>query len=149
LENNRTDNYTLEFHFHEIHIFPFPEIQFREWILFLINNEHNVSGDINIIFCSDQYLYEMNVSYLNHDYFTDVITFDYGKQEKNFVSGDVFISIDRITENAKMNGFPFLTELARIVFHGILHLIGYSDNSKDEKDMMTSKENFYLRKCNL
>lgn len=148
MKNHLNDNNPIDFHFHEIQIFPFPEKQFREWILFLIKNEQYVTGDINIIFCSDQYLYEMNVSYLNHDYYTDVITFDYSNPEIKLVSGDIFISIDRIADNAKTNGFPFLTELLRVVFHGVLHLIGYKDKSKDEKKIMTLKEDFYLRKSN-
>ncbi|MFW5803613.1 MAG: rRNA maturation RNase YbeY [bacterium] len=143
---NNTNN-TIYFHFHEINIFPFPESLFRKWILFLIHNEQKILGDINVIFVSDQYLYEMNVSYLKHDYLTDVITFNYGNSENNIVSGDIFISIDRISENSQINRLPFLNELLRIIFHGVLHLIGYDDKNNDDKHIMTAKEDYYLQKC--
>jgi rRNA maturation RNase YbeY len=101
-------------------------------------------GDISIIFCSDDYLLDINKQYLNHDYYTDIITFDY--VEKNVISGDLFISMDRVVENAKQYEIPVLKELYRVVFHGVLHLVGFNDKSKEEKRTMTRKENQYLEK---
>ncbi len=111
-------------------------------INFLINNERKKQGEINFIFCSDDYLLDMNKQYLQHDYFTDVITFDYS--ENNILSGDVFISIDRIKENAGEYKVPFEQELQRVMIHGVLHLAGYNDKTDEEKKEMTDKENEYL-----
>ena len=97
---------------------------------------------INFIFCDDAYLLEMNQEYLKHDTFTDIITFDYGSSEA--VSGDIFISVDRIRENAAKLQQNALDELHRVMIHGILHLIGYKDKSPADKAQMTSKEDKYL-----
>lgn len=149
LKSNFTEENIIDFYFHEINNFPFPEDQLREWILFLIRNEQKFPGSINIIFCSDQYLYDMNVSYLEHHYFTDVISFDYGNKKDRIISGDIFISFDRVTENSSDMKVPFLNELFRIVFHGVLHLAGYMDKSEEDKRVMTEKEDFYLAQCKL
>ena len=99
-------------------------------------------GDINIIFCSDPYLLNINIQYLGHDYFTDIITFDYS--EKPVVSGDLFISIDSVRENSVFYGTEFQEELHRVIVHGLLHLIGYDDHSDEDIKTMRSKENYYL-----
>ncbi|MFT5337498.1 MAG: putative rRNA maturation factor [Luteibaculaceae bacterium] len=112
------------------------------WIQLCIQKERKELGELAIIFCSDDYLHKMNVTYLNHDTLTDVITFDYS--EHPVVSGDVFISIDRITENAKTHKTSFENELKRVIIHGVLHLIGFGDKSPETKEVMTSKEDFYL-----
>ena len=122
-----------------------PKIQKRKitrWIKETITLEGKVTGDISFIFCSDAYLLEVNKQYLNHDYFTDIITFDY--VENNVISGDIFISCDRIRENAEEFKTGFDNELSRIIIHGVLHLLGYKDKSKKEKLLMTDKEDFYL-----
>lgn len=103
---------------------------------------HNTS----YIFCSDEYLYEINMEYLNHDDYTDVITFPYAD---NRVEGDVFISIERIRENAQQLGVTFEAELHRVMVHGALHLCGHTDKSTEQRAAMTEKENFYLQKLNL
>ena len=108
----------------------------------LINRELYKSGDISIVFCSDDYLLKINKQYLNHDYYTDIITFDYVKDE--VISGDLFISIERIQENAQKYNVTKTEELLRVLFHGILHLIGYNDNSEEEIKLMRIKENYYL-----
>lgn len=108
----------------------------------LIKNELKVSGDISVVFCSDDYLLEMNKQYLDHDYYTDIITFDY--VEDNVISGDLFISIDRIVENAEKFNTTLLKELYRVVFHGVLHLVGYKDKTDGEAKLMREKENYYL-----
>lgn len=109
---------------------------------YMIDNEGFVEGDVVLIFCSDTYLLELNKKHLNHDSFTDIITFSY--QNNDVVSGDLFISIDRIKENAKKFGCSFEKELERVVYHGVLHLCGYNDKSSEEMREMKSKENFYL-----
>ena len=112
------------------------------WIENTIRSENKKAGDISFIFCSDDYLLEVNKEYLNHDYYTDVITFDY--VEENIISGDIFISIDRIKENADEFKVSFSDELNRIMIHGVLHLLGYKDKTADEKQLMTTKEDKYL-----
>jgi len=108
----------------------------------LINNEVKELGNIAIVFCSDDYLLSMNKQYLNHDYYTDIIAFDY--VEENRISGDLFISIDRVKENAENFKVEVKKELFRVIFHGVLHLIGYKDKTKEEQALMREKENFYL-----
>jgi rRNA maturation RNase YbeY len=114
------------------------------WIIFTAANEGFKTGDINIIFSTDEYLYDLNRIYLNHDYYTDVITFPYN--EPNKISGDIFISIERVKENAQTYNTTFLNELNRVIIHGILHLIGYNDKTEEEQKIMRQKEDFYLQK---
>ena len=96
---------------------------------------------INYIFCSDEYLLSINKEYLNHDYFTDIITFDYSETE---ISSDIFISIDRIIENARKNSVTLQSELHRVIIHGALHLVGFKDKTPFEQMQMAQKEDFYL-----
>ncbi len=98
---------------------------------------------LNLIFCSDKYLLEINKKHLNHDYFTDVITFDFSEDNKN-IEGDVYISVDRVADNAIKYKQEKDSELIRTIIHGTLHLFGYKDKTKKEKEIMTSKENKYL-----
>lgn len=120
----------------------FRKRKISSWIKETIISEGKIPGDISFIFCSDNYLLEVNKQYLNHDYFTDIITFDY--VENTVVSGDIFISCDRVKENAREFNAEFLNELSRIIIHGVLHLCGYKDKSKKDKLLMTQKEDFYL-----
>ena len=108
----------------------------------LLEQESKVLGDISIIFVTDSYLLEMNQKYLDHDYYTDIITFDYCVT--NIVSGDLFISVDRVQENAGIVNVDFLIELHRVMIHGILHLCGYNDQTDEEKRVMRELENKYL-----
>ena len=133
---------SIDFFFEDIQPFSIQNDNIKNHINNLIISELKKSGDISVIFCSDKYLLEMNKQYLNHDYYTDIITFDY--VEKNIISGDLFISFDRIEENAKQLDIELIREIYRVVFHGILHLIGYNDKTDDEQKLMTIKENFYL-----
>ncbi len=96
-------------------------------------------GDVSLIFCSDKYLLEMNRKHLSHDYYTDIITFDYSVNE--IVSGDLFISVDRVQENAKEREIVFREELNRVVVHGVLHLMGFRDKSNSEAIQMRKLEN--------
>lgn len=114
----------------------------KKYIKTLINSELKQMGEIVVILCSDYYLLEMNKQYLNHDYFTDIITFDY--VENDIISGDLFISLDRVIENAKEFKTEAKRELYRVIFHGILHLVGYNDKTDEEKAIMKEKENKYL-----
>ena len=122
-----------------------PEI-LRSWVSSVIEEEGKSIELINFIFCSDEYLHQINVEYLNHDTLTDVITFPY---TSNPIEGDIFISIKRVKENAKIFEVPFEEEIYRIMIHGVLHLIGYTDKSKETKQLMTTLENKYLQKLNV
>lgn len=114
----------------------------NRWLKTVAGSEMKKLGNINIIFCSDDYILDVNMKYLQHDYFTDIITFDYC--EKDFLSGDLFISIDSVRENALYYGTEFADELNRVMVHGLLHLIGYDDHSEEDIKMMRYKENYYL-----
>jgi rRNA maturation RNase YbeY len=111
-------------------------------VKYLINKEIRKTGVISIIFCSDNYLLDINIKYLNHNYFTDIITFNYVEGE--VISGDLFISIDRVRENAIEFETILIKELYRVIFHGLLHLIGYNDKTEEEKKIMRKKEDLYL-----
>ena len=112
------------------------------WLQEIITSEHKIPKEITIIFCDDTYLLEINKKFLNHDTFTDIVTFDYNVKDE--ISGDIFISIDRVGENAEKFGKQFSDELCRVMCHGILHLSGYSDKTKSEKLEMRAKEDHYL-----
>ncbi len=114
----------------------------NRWLKFVAGSELKSLGDVNIIFCSDNYILDVNMKYLQHDYFTDIITFDYCEGSK--LSGDLFISIDTVRENADFYKTEFSDELNRVIVHGILHLIGYDDHSDEDIKMMRAKEDYYL-----
>lgn len=115
----------------------------RSWIQQTILAENYILKEINFIFCSDAYLLKINQDYLQHDTYTDIITFDNSETEKEII-GDIFISIERVSENAQIYGIPMVQELNRIIIHGTLHLLGYKDKTAKDKKLMTDKENFYL-----
>ena len=112
------------------------------WLETSAEKENKILGDIALIIGSDQWLLEYNQEYLNHDYFTDIITFDY--VEGNIISGDLLISLDRVMDNASSLNVSRETELNRVVIHGFLHLCGYSDKSKEDQEIMRKKEDMYL-----
>ena len=114
----------------------------NRWLKMVAGSEMRRLGAINIIFCSDNYILDVNMKYLQHDYFTDIITFDYC--EKDVLSGDLFISIDSVRENAQFYGTEFADELNRVMVHGLLHLVGYDDHSEADIAVMRQKENYYL-----
>jgi len=118
-----------------------------EWILNTISLEKFTLGELNYIFCDDIYLLDINKKYLNHDTFTDIISFDYtlGKQ----INGDIYISIDRIKENSKLYHTSFNNELLRVMIHGVLHYLGYKDKTDADKKIMRSKEDYYLSLQNI
>jgi rRNA maturation RNase YbeY len=117
----------------------------KKWLMEVVNSEGMKLGVINYIFCSDEFLVKVNIEFLKRDYFTDVISFDY--TENGVVSGDIMISLDRVTENASTMGVSYLEELQRIMVHGLLHLIGYDDSTEESKAVMTGKEDLYLGKA--
>jgi len=122
----------------------FDEPQLGAWLSNVIISEELTSTDaINFIFCSDEYLHKINLEYLEHDTLTDIITFDNSENDQE-IEGDIFISLERIKENAQMFEVPFELELKRVLVHGILHLIGYNDKTEEEGMIMRSKEDFYL-----
>jgi rRNA maturation RNase YbeY len=114
----------------------------NRWLRMVAGSEIRRIGDISIIFCSDNYILDVNMRYLQHDYFTDIITFDYCEGDK--LSGDLFISVDSVRENAAFYGTEFKDELNRVIVHGVLHLIGYDDHSEEDIKEMRAKENYYL-----
>lgn len=111
------------------------------WLYDVVKRENQIAGTINFIFCSDDFLHAMNVKYLQHDTLTDVITFPYSNLN---VDGDIFISIDRVRENALDLNIPFLNEMYRVMIHGVLHLLGYNDHTEELKKDMRQKEDTYL-----
>lgn len=134
----------VELFFEDIESLSLNEYLLVDHVTALINNELKELGELSVIFCSDNFLLEMNKQYLNHDYYTDIITFDY--VEDNVISGDLFISIDRIRDNADKFSSEAIAELFRVVFHGVLHLIGYKDKTEQEQRIMRAKEDYYLAK---
>jgi rRNA maturation RNase YbeY len=119
----------------------------KNWLKDAIASEGYALEELNFIFCSDEYLLGINQQFLNHDTYTDVITFDNSDVLKTIV-GDIFISIERIRDNAKQFGRDFMNEVCRVMIHGTLHLLGYKDKTKAAKLQMTEKEDYYLARLN-
>ena len=116
---------------------------YEKWLRSVASEENNGINQLNYIFCSDEYLLKINIEHLNHNTFTDVITFEYASMP---IEGDIFISVDRIKENASEFNVSFMNELNRVMVHGLLHLLGYKDKTKEDKIEMTRKEDHYLSK---
>ncbi|MBC6365398.1 rRNA maturation RNase YbeY [Algoriphagus sp. AK58] len=111
----------------------------KNWLKQIAQSEDFKLGELNYIFCSDEYLYQINVDYLNHHTYTDIITFDNSEEEK-VIEGDIFISIDRVKENAQKHKQEESSELSRVISHGLFHLMGYKDKTKSDAEVMRSKE---------
>ncbi len=118
------------------------EEELATWITGVISNEGYKLEEINYVFCDDEYLHKLNVEFLNHDTLTDIISFDYtvGK----LIQGDIFISVERVADNAKDFNVEFNKELQRVIVHGVLHYCGYKDKSETEEVLMREKEDFYI-----
>ncbi len=114
----------------------------KQWIKSVVEAERKKVGEVNFIFCSDEYLLSINKEFLSHDYYTDVISFDY--TEGDCIGGDIFISVDTVRANAITYKEDFNAELQRVMVHGILHFCGYGDASDSEKGVMKEKEDYYL-----
>lgn len=139
-----TDN---NIHFHSQTDFVLnKEVERRKWIISAIKEEEKQVGNINIIFCDDKDLLKKNKTFLKHDTLTDIITFDYS--ELNTISGDIFISVERVLDNSKDFNVTFEQELNRVIIHGNLHLLGYKDKTEEEQITMSKKEDYYLLKIN-
>ena len=118
------------------------EHNYIDWIKKAVRKEERTIKELNFIFCTDADLHEKNLRFLRHDTFTDIITFDYS--EDDTLHGDIFISVDRVKENASTFAVALDQEMKRVMIHGVLHLLGYNDKSSEEKEIMTNKENFYI-----
>jgi len=129
----------LDINYEDVDDLLLSDIDLTNWISKVCIIENYNLGDISLIFCSDEYLLDMNRTHLDHDYYTDIITFDY--TDNQIVSGDLFISIDRVRDNATDFNVSFEHELHRVIIHGVLHLCGYKDKSDDEEKLMRTKEN--------
>lgn len=122
---------------------------YKRWIREIILTEQRFDnlkkcGDLNIIFCNDEYLLNVNNQYLKHNYYTDIITFDYS--DNQIINGDLFISVDSVKNNSVTYKTEFMTELSRVIIHGVLHLCGYNDHTEEDKKLMKEKEDFALTK---
>lgn len=120
------------------------DADYKQWLEDLILSEGKKLGEINYIFCDDEYLLKINQDYLQHDYYTDIITFDYVKGKT--ISAEIFVSLQRISDNASTLSRDYEDELRRVLAHGILHLIGYKDKSEEEEKEMRRMEDLYLAK---
>lgn len=138
----------VSFHVHEV-AFPVSTEEslfqkFKNWLLAVSNSESAAIDSLSYIFVSDAYLLALNKKHLDHDTYTDILTFDLSEEGSNTIEGEIYISIERIQENATHFDVDFLFELQRVLVHGLLHLIGYNDHSEEEKAEMRSKEDQYL-----
>jgi len=115
------------------------EEKYTNWIIKIVESENRVLGELSYVFCSDDYIFELNEKYLGHSTFTDIITFDYSVKEN--LAGEIYISIDRVKENAEEYKEEFEIELLRVMAHGVLHLSGYKDKKEQDKELMRVKEN--------
>lgn len=142
LENNKQ---SISFNVEEID-FVFEETDKTIlWLNRIAEQESKGIVSLDYVFCSDEYLHKINVEYLNHDTYTDIITFDLGEPNDDAISGEIYISVDRVKENAQIHGSQYKDELLRVVAHGLLHLIGYPDKSEQEALVMRGKEEDALR----
>jgi rRNA maturation RNase YbeY len=116
----------------------------KNYIQSILKKEERKLLSINYIFCTDKAVLEINRQFLSHDFYTDIITFDLS--DTNEIQAEIYISVDRVKENAAQLGVSFKSELHRVIFHGVLHLCGYKDKSKQDKEEMRGKENLYLHK---
>ena len=126
--------------FHSINTFNIsPKKEYKEWIKALVHSKEKKVGDIHYLFCDDEYLLEINQKFLQHNDYTDIISFDYS--EKKIISGDILISVERVKENAKIFKVSFQEELLRVLAHGVLHFMGYKDKKEQEAKTMREEEN--------
>ena len=133
----------VQFFFENIEEISIPPLT-KDWLYKIIISEHKKIGEINYIFCDDEHLLQVNQDFLQHDYYTDVITFDYVKGKT--ISGDIFVSLPRISDNSSSMKKDFQSEFLRVLAHGVLHLCGYKDKTEEEITEMRNKEDFYLAK---
>ena len=133
----------IHFFSEETDFVPGQKMAIREWLRETARHEGFGIGELNFIFCSDHYLLSINQQYLQHDTYTDIVTFD-NSEKQDQLAGDIFISIDRVRENARKYQVREEEELHRVIVHGVLHLCGYGDKGPAEKKKMTEKEDYFL-----
>ncbi len=133
----------INFHYEEIDFKVKQILKIKAWLKSVIKEEGFILSEINYILCNDEYLHKINLDYLDHDTYTDIITFD-NSEEETLIEGDIFVSIDRVNENAKDFNSPFEQEFRRVLVHGVLHLCGYFDKSVEDEKLMRMKEEYYL-----
>lgn len=121
----------------------------EQWLNTVASRECVQINQLSYIFCSDDYLLEINRNYLQHDYYTDIITFDNSLEDSDDIIGDIFISVDRVRENASEFNVPFMNELTRVMAHGLLHLCGYGDKTPQEQELMRQKEDACISLLNI
>lgn len=132
----------VELFYEDIQPIKLQKSHLKKYVKALINSEKKKIGEISVILCSDKYLLDINIEFLKHNYYTDIITFNYVVEST--ISGDLFISVDRVKENSAVFNTSMIKELYRVIFHGLLHLIGYNDKTDEEKKAMREREDFYL-----
>jgi rRNA maturation RNase YbeY len=137
----------IDFNFEEIEEIELDFDAISNWIQTIVSRETKQLGDITYIFCNDAYILDINQRYLEHDYYTDIITFDYC--EENIISGDLFISLDTVKSNSELLKTTFLQELHRVIIHGVLHLCGYKDKTPEDEKIMRAKEDEALLLINM
>ncbi|MFM9911131.1 MAG: rRNA maturation RNase YbeY [Chitinophagaceae bacterium] len=137
-------NQSVRFYFNDVHITLKEKTRLKKFLLLLFKSEGCFVKNINVVFCTDSYLLDINTAFLKHDYFTDIVTFSYSNQKK-FIDGELYISAERIRENSQMHKTSLKEELHRVIFHGCLHLCGYRDKTSQEIKKMRERENYYLR----
>lgn len=139
----------ISFNFEDTNTIPLKRNKIKAWIKSCIEKRNGELKDLNYIFCNDDYILNINRQYLNHDYFTDIISFDYSEYDhetqKTLVSGDLFISLDTVRSNSKLIGVEFEEELHRVIIHGVLHLLGFKDKTEQEEKEMRKEEEECLR----
>ena len=133
----------INFHTESIDFKVANPIKTKRWLKSVIEAEGFELSEINYIFCDDEYLHKINVEYLDHDTLTDIITFD-NSEDENLIEGDIFVSVERIADNAKDFNTTFEQEFKRVVVHGVLHLCGYYDKTDEDEKQMRAKENHYI-----
>ncbi|NNC84974.1 MAG: rRNA maturation RNase YbeY [Bacteroidia bacterium] len=134
---------SIRFIFEDVSFFLPKRTILKQWLLDCIATEKKALEELNVVFCSDKFLLDVNRKFLEHDYYTDIITFQYNNK-KEPISGEIFISYDRVKENADEFNVPRLVELNRVMAHGVAHLLGYSDKTKKQKEAMKTKEDYFL-----
>jgi len=133
----------INFHTESIDFKVTNPIKTKRWLKSVIEAEGFELSEINYIFCNDEYLHKINVEYLDHDTLTDIITFD-NSEDENLIEGDIFVSVERINENAKDFNTTFEQEFKRVIVHGVLHLCGYYDKTDEDEKQMRAKEDHYI-----
>jgi probable rRNA maturation factor len=139
---------SIEFHFQKSAILK-ERRKLKSFIPVIFESNNKVAGNISFVFCSDEHLLDINKEFLNHDYFTDIITFDLTPKKQKVADAEIYISIDRVKENANSNAVSVSIELNRVIFHGILHLCGYGDKTPASKKIMTKMEDLCLKRFQL